>query len=219
MSAIRNTVGGLYVITDSTLQPPETLSERVERALIGGARVVQYRDKHGDTARRLREASALRGLCERYAATFIVNDDVELARRCGAHGVHLGRDDMALEEARRQLGPERLIGVSCYNELERAERLAAAGADYLAFGSLFPSATKPGAPRASLALIREARARFPGLALVGIGGIDADNAPAAVTAGVDALAVIRAVFGADDPARAAAGIAAAFEPSRPGNAE
>jgi len=210
MTEARDRISGLYVITDGSLQAPAALTGRVERALIGGARVVQYRDKHDDGQRRLREASALRALCERHGATFIVNDDVALARRSGAHGVHLGRDDIPLEEARRRLGPDWLIGVSCYDRLERAERLAAAGADYLAFGSLFPSATKPHALRADLDLIREARRRFPALPLVGIGGVDADNAARAVAAGLDALAVIRAVFAADDPADAAAAIAAAF---------
>ena len=162
------------------------------------------------SVRRSQEAAALRRLCHQHDAVFIVNDDIELAAACGADGVHLGRDDTELRQARRRLGRDALIGVSCYNEMHRAETLAEAGADYLAFGSLFTSSTKPGAVHAPLSLIRAARRRFPTLPIVGIGGVDAGNAAEAVDAGVDALAVIRAVFAAPDPAVAAAAIAAAF---------
>lgn len=208
--AKRSDIRGVYAITDTGLQPPGELPLRVEQVLAGGARVIQYRDKSADDTRRLAEASALRRLCDRHGAVLIINDDLELAAACGADGVHLGRDDPDPARARRRLGSDALIGVSCYNELRRAEAAVAAGADYLAFGSLFPSATKPYAPRASLELIRSARRLFPEVPIAGIGGVDAGNAPAAVAAGVDALAVIRAVFAAADPAQATAAIAAAF---------
>ncbi|MBA1146853.1 thiamine phosphate synthase [Ectothiorhodospiraceae bacterium WFHF3C12] len=208
--AIRSDIRGLYAITDPALQAAGQLPARVERALAGGARVIQYRDKSGDRVRRSQEAAALRRLCDQHDAVFIVNDDIELAAACGADGVHLGRDDTELRQARRRLGRDALIGVSCYNEMHRAETLAEAGADYLAFGSLFTSSTKPGAVHAPLSLIRAARRRFPTLPIVGIGGVDAGNAAEAVDAGVDALAVIRAVFAMPDPAVAAAAIAAAF---------
>lgn len=205
----RPPIAGLYVITDATLQPPERLVAAVAAALRGGARVVQYRDKSADHARRRDEAAALAALCRDAGACFIVNDDVGLTAAVGADGVHVGRDDAELAAARARLGPEALIGVSCYDDLERARRLAAAGADYLAFGSVFPSATKPEAVRAPLTLFRQARA-FSDRPLVAIGGIDAGNIAEVGRAGADAAAVIRAVFGADDVEAAARRLAAEF---------
>lgn len=205
----RPPIAGLYVITDATLQPPERLADAVAAALRGGARVVQYRDKSADHARRRDEAGALAVLCRAAGACFIVNDDVGLAAAVGADGVHVGRDDAELAAARARLGPEALIGVSCYDDLERARRLAAAGADYLAFGSVFPSATKPEAVRAPLTLFRQARA-FSDRPLVAIGGIDAGNIAEVGRAGADAAAVIRAVFGANDVEAAARRLAAEF---------
>lgn len=209
--ARRSDIRGVYAITDSALQPPRALEGRVEQALTGGARMVQYRDKSADFARRLSEARTLGALCRRYGALFIVNDDVSLAVAAGADGVHLGRDDADPAEARRRLGPAAVIGVSCYNDLDRAQRLAGQEVDYLAFGSLFPSATKREAPRVDLETIAAARRRLPETPLVGIGGVNAENAPRAVAAGLDALAVIQAIFAAPDPAAATAAIAAAFE--------
>ncbi|PWG62504.1 thiamine phosphate synthase [Sediminicurvatus halobius] len=203
-------IRGLYAITDSALQPPERLVDAVAAAVRGGARVVQYRDKSADHARRRKEAAALAALCRQAGACFIVNDDIEFAAAVGADGVHVGRDDAELAAARARLGGEAIIGVSCYDDLERARRLAAAGADYLAFGSVFPSATKPDAVRAPLGLFREARA-FTQLPLVAIGGIDAGNIAEVARAGADAAAVIRAVFGADDVEAAARRLAASFE--------
>lgn len=200
---------GLYVITDAHLQAPERLAERVEAALRGGARVVQYRDKGDDGARRLREAQTLRRLC-RGRALFIVNDDVGLAAEVEADGVHLGEDDAALTAARRTLGADARIGVSCYNQLALAHAAVAAGADYVAFGSVFPSPTKPQARRADLELLQRARAELA-VPVVAIGGIDADNAGAVIKAGANALAVISAVFGQPDPEAAAHRIARLFD--------
>jgi thiamine-phosphate pyrophosphorylase len=134
------------------------LVETCAQALEGGARVLQYRDKTRDASRRLDEARALQSLCARFAVPLIVNDDVELAAAIGAAGVHLGEDDDDLAPARARLGAQAIIGVSCYDSLERARHFAAAGADYLAFGAFFPSPTKPHARRASLDLLRDARA-------------------------------------------------------------
>jgi thiamine-phosphate pyrophosphorylase len=195
-------VSGLYVITTATAGGSEELLWRAEAALTGGARVLQYRDKSDDHARRLREASALAVLCRRHRALFIVNDDVELAARAGAGGVHVGRDDRGVAEARARLGAQALIGASCYDSLAHAEAATAAGADYLAFGSFYPSTIKPGAPRPVPALLGQAR-RF-GLPLIAIGGITADNAAPLIAAGADAVAVISSVFLADDPAAASA---------------
>lgn len=199
---------GLYAVTDSRLQRPEDLPKQAEAVLNGGARLLQYRDKSARRQRR-QEAQQLAALCRAYDAVFIVNDDVELAAAVGADGVHLGRDDLGLAAARAQLGPRVIIGVSCYNELARARRAAARGADYVAFGSVFPSSTKPAAVHASLALLRAAR-RTLALPIVAIGGITVENAQSVIATGVDAVAVVSGVFGAPDPASAAQRIAGLF---------
>ena len=152
----------------------------------------------------------MRQLCQARGATFIINDDVDLACDVGADGVHLGRDDATVAVARKRLGSSRLIGVSCYDSLQLAEAVIAAGADYIAFGSFFPSIVKPAAVRADVSLISEAKARWP-LPVVAIGGISAANAPALIEAGADALAVISAVFDASDVEAAARGIALLFQ--------
>jgi thiamine-phosphate pyrophosphorylase len=200
---------GLYAITDPGLTPPERLLDAVAAAIAGGAVVVQYRDKGADPGRRQAEASALTGLCHLHGVTFIVNDDAELAAEVGADGVHLGRDDGALQHARRLLGDRATIGVSCYDDLDRARRAAAEGADYVAFGSFFASSVKPDAVRATPGLLHAAR-RELALPVVAIGGITAENGAQLVTAGADMLAVISDVFGAADVQAAARRIARLF---------
>lgn len=200
---------GLYAVTDG---PRPDLLAAAAAALRGGAVMLQYRDKSSDATRRLDEARALLALCRRHAALLVINDDVELALAVGAQAVHLGEDDAGVAQARALLGPEAVIGVSCYDDLARARRLAEAGADYLAFGAFFPSPTKPAARRAGLDLLRDSAGL--GLPRVAIGGISADNAAPLVAAGADYLAVISAVFGADDIAAAAARIDALFSPFR-----
>lgn len=194
---------GLYVITDRALCSRTGISASVSAALEGGAVIVQYRDKTQDRPRREGEAGALAALCRGHGAAFIVNDDPELALSCGATGVHLGRDDTGIEEARRLLGPDAVIGVSCYDSMALARKAAAAGCDYVAFGSAYPSPTKPGAVHAATSLYRKAVAEIP-VPIVAIGGIMPDNAPPLLRAGCHALAVISGVFGEADP-RAAAG--------------
>ncbi|MEW9573620.1 thiamine phosphate synthase [Rhodanobacter sp. Si-c] len=198
MTDSRFTGRGLYAITDG---PRSGLPEAVAQVLAGGARALQYRDKTADAARRHAEASVLRQLCDAHAVPLIVNDDVALAAAVGAAGVHLGRDDDDVAAARAALGPGAIIGVSCYDSLERARAATAAGADYVAFGAFFPSPTKPQAVRAPLELLRQSATL--GVPRVAIGGITPDNALPLVEAGADFLAVISAVFAAPD-ARAAA---------------
>jgi thiamine-phosphate pyrophosphorylase len=169
----------------------------VESAIRGGARLVQYREKSLDAARRLLEARALVEICRGHGVPLIVNDDVELAAETGADGVHLGRDDARIEDARVRLGPRALIGVSCYDSLERAIQAAHHGADYVAFGSFFASGSKPGAARAPLALLREARRKLD-IPLCAIGGITPQNGAELVAAGADMLAAINGVFAAGD---------------------
>jgi len=201
---------GLYAVTPAGL-PPAELVARAVRALEGGARLLQYRDKAGpgrDARQRRDEAGALAALCRLHGASFIVNDDIELALAVEADGVHLGRDDGDLAAARARL-PGKLLGASCYDRIDLARAAAAAGADYVAFGSMFASPTKPAAVRAPLTLIAEARAL--GVPLCAIGGITADNAPALVHAGVDLLAVISDLFDAPDVAARAGAFAKLFE--------
>lgn len=191
-------LGGLYAITDSALLTDGKLLPYVEAALAGGASLVQYRDKSVDTVRRQEEATRLKELCDQYDAHLLINDDLALASQLQV-GVHLGRDDGSLREARQQLGPDALIGATCHASLEYAEQAVAAGASYVAFGRFFPSVTKPGTPAATTGLLREARERFA-IPIVAIGGITADNARQLYDAGADLLAVVHGLFGADSAA-------------------
>lgn len=195
-------LAGVYLLTpDVDAAGFEVLCARLDAALAAGVTAVQYRNKRASAAERRVQARSLRELARRHGALFIVNDDVGLTRDVDADGVHLGRDDGDLAAARAAL-PDRLLCVSCYDEFARAEAAAAAGADALAFGSVFPSATKPGAVRASLDLLRRARTRFGDRRIVAIGGIDANNIRAVSAAGAHAAALISAVFAASDPGAA-----------------
>ncbi|OLU23238.1 thiamine-phosphate diphosphorylase [Pseudomonas sp. PA15(2017)] len=188
---------GLYAITDSQLLAGGKLLPYVEAALAGGAHLVQYRDKSTDEARRLREAEALRALCENYRATLIINDDAELAARLGV-GLHLGQEDGSLAAARALLGRQAIIGGTCHAQLALAERAAGEGASYVAFGRFFNSLTKPGAPTATLDLLEAAKARMA-LPIVAIGGVDLHNAAPLIERGASMIAVIHALFAADSP--------------------
>ena len=190
---------GLYAITpdcaDSAL-----LIDRAGQALAGGIAVLQYRNKLAAQKQRVHEATALATMCRERRVLFIVNDDVALALESGAEGVHLGREDGDVAAARTKLRGK-LLGVSCYDSLASARAAVAAGADYIAFGSVFPSPTKPSAVRAPLALFGEARSL--GVPLVAIGGITLENAPLLLGAGADCLAVISDLFDAPDIAERA----------------
>jgi thiamine-phosphate pyrophosphorylase len=201
--------GGVYAITPETADTDRLLTQ-VEAALAGGVAAVQYRDKSDDVARRHEQASELVALCRRFKVPLIVNDDLRLADLCDADGVHLGRDDASLREARIILGKDKFIGTSCYQSLDLARAAQAAGADYVAFGSFFPSPTKPAAGRADVELLHEASLviRIP---IVAIGGITLDNAPALLDAGADSLAILSALFDAADIRAAAHDLNQLFE--------
>jgi thiamine-phosphate pyrophosphorylase len=201
--------GGVYAITPET-PDTERLLTQVEAALAGGVAAVQYRDKSGDVARRHEQASELVALCRRFGVPLIVNDDLRLADLADADGVHLGRDDGSLREARIILGKGRFIGASCYQNLELAQAAQAAGADYVAFGSFFASPTKPAAARADLDLLRAATAVIQ-VPLVAIGGITLANASPLLDAGADSLAVLSALFDAPDIRTAARDLNQLFE--------
>lgn len=204
-------IAGLYAIADTRYRCAASLARAVEEAIRGGARTIQYRDKSARaTDARRREAAALLAVCRRHNVPFIVNDDVSLACALGADGVHLGRDDLPCAEARHVLGEAAVIGVSCYDELARGLAAQAAGADYVAFGSFFPSRTKPGAVRASPELLRAARSQIR-LPIVAIGGITPENGAVLLAAGATALAAADGVFNRDDVRAAAAAYARLFE--------
>ena len=208
-AALRPKLAGLYALTPD-LADTAALAARTGLALSGGASAIQYRNKPASAELRLQQAAALRALCSARGAIFIVNDDVELARAVGADGVHVGRDDASIAGARARLGPAAIIGVSCYDEIGRAEAAVAAGGDYVAVGSFYPSRVKPDAVRPPLRLIAEAKARWPGVGVVAIGGITAANAAPLIAAGADAVAVISAVYDATDIPRAARELVACF---------
>ncbi len=197
---------GLYAITDPALVSAKAQPQAVEDAIRGGAVMVQYRQKAADRASRLREAAALCAVCRDLGVPLIVNDDPGLAREVEAAGVHVGAHDASVTEARNVLGPGAIVGASCYNQLEMAVAAEEAGADYVAFGSFFPSPTKPRAVHASPDLLRAAKRRLT-VPVAAIGGIDAENARGVVDAGADLLAVISALFGQDDVEAAARALA------------
>ncbi len=199
--AVGNSLRGLYAITPEGL-PPARLLTHVEAALRGGAALVQYRDKSRDSTRRAATARALQRLCRQFGARLLINDDLALALAVDADGVHLGATDGDLLTARQALRG-RLLGASCYADFECARAAAAAGADYLACGAVYPSPTKPQAVRAPIALFSRCRAELR-LPVCAIGGIRLDNAAPLLAVGVDLLAVISDLFDAPDVAARAA---------------
>jgi thiamine-phosphate pyrophosphorylase len=198
----------VYALTPECADTPQLL-HMVEAALKGGAAAVQYREKSGDVALRHEQASELLPLCRQYRVPLIINDDLRLADLTGADGVHLGREDAGLREARIILGPRKIVGVSCYQSLELARQAQADGADYVAFGSFYASPTKPQAARAPVQLLRDAAVLS--VPVVAIGGITLDNAAALIGAGADAIAVITALFDAPDIEKAARALNELFE--------
>jgi thiamine-phosphate pyrophosphorylase len=189
-------INGLYAITPDERDTADLL-RKVRLVLSGGASVLQYRNKTAGAALRLEQAGELRDLTREFSVPLVINDDVMLARRVDADGVHLGGEDGSVAAARSVLGQAKLIGVSCYNRAALAHEAVRQGADYVAFGSFFASTVKPDAVAASPDLLRQAR-REIAVPLVAIGGITIDNGALLLEAGANALAVISAVFGAAD---------------------
>lgn len=188
----------LYAITDSHLLAGDLLIKKVEAALMGGCRWVQYRDKSGDALKRLTEASDLLSLCSAHNAKLIINDDVQLAKTIGAHGVHLGQEDGDPAAARALLGANAIIGVTCHDSLPLARTALEKGANYIAFGRFFPSKTKPDARPAPLELIAQARAEFGEVVIAVIGGITLANAPQLINAGANLIATSQGLFATDE---------------------
>ena len=206
--AVPEPLRGLYAVTPDE---PDTarLLMLAERVLAGRPVLLQYRNKIAGAALRREQACALQRLCRAAGVPFIVNDDLALALEIDADGAHLGRDDGAPAAARKALGVHRILGLTCYADWSRATEGAAVGADYIAFGAMFPSTTKPNAPPAPFAMIARARRELD-LPVAAIGGITLANAGEVLAAGADLLAVVSDVFAADDPAARAAAYRALF---------
>ncbi len=203
---------GLYVLTDHHLTEQVGLVAAVAEALQGGARIIQYRNKHANQERRLWEIGDLLTLCRPLGIPLIVNDEPALAAESGADGVHLGKEDSSIGEARKVLGDEAIIGVSCYNSLDRARMAAEQGASYIAFGRFFSSQTKPDAVHATPELLTQAKTELQ-LPIAAIGGVDSNNGKVLIDAGADMLAAIHSVLGAADIERGARKISRLFEPN------
>ncbi len=193
----KHRLSGVYAIADTGIIPHEKLIDAVEQAIEGGAALIQYRDKSEDSTLRHAQANQLQALCKKHQVPLIINDDLDLAKDCGASGIHLGRHDIDLETARETLGADAIIGISCYNEPSRAKSAEAGGADYVAFGSVFPSSTKPNAVSVSIETLAQMKQTLS-IPVCAIGGITDENAAPLLETGVDLLAVINGIFGQQD---------------------
>lgn len=190
---------GLYAITQTEEKSSATIIQEILLALKGGASVIQYRDKNPDDVIYL--AKELLALCKQYNVPLLINDNVELAHRIGANGVHLGKDDGDIISARKKLGSKAIIGVSCYNDLSSALQAEKQGADYVAFGRFFPSTSKPLAALAQLETLHQAKNKIQ-IPIIAIGGILPSNGDQLLKAGANVLAVIGGVF-THDPEQSA----------------
>ena len=185
-------IKGLYAITPD-MADLNTLIQKTQSAIEGGAFMVQYRSKIQDRDVKMQQCAAILRLCREYEIPCIVNDDVDMCRSLEADGVHLGEKDDNIAEVRRILGEDAIIGSSCYDQLERAKQAQKEGASYVAFGAMYPTSTKPNAPRATIGLLREANSQIQ-IPIVAIGGITVNNAHDVIETGVDAIAVINSLY-------------------------
>ena len=186
----------LYAVTDRMWLNGRTLAEDVEKALRGGATMIQLREKHMVHDEFLAEAREIKALCDRYNVTFVINDDVDIALECGAHGVHVGQSDMSAQRAREKLGDDRIVGVSA-STVEQAVAAQEAGADYIGVGAVFPTGTKSDADSVSLTALREICSAVS-IPVVAIGGISRNNMHLLNGSGISGAAVVSAIFAADD---------------------
>jgi thiamine-phosphate pyrophosphorylase len=200
---------GLNVITDQHLMPRDRFVDMVEAAVQGGAKIVQLREKRTPPDEIVRLGRSLLSVTRRYGALLLINDNPEMAHAIGADGVHVGREDATVAEARALLGPDAIIGVTCYGEIERAVAAVQASADYVAFGTPFPSPTKGTQGRTPLTLYRDVK-QHVAVPVFAIGGINVDNAQQVRDAGADAISVVSGVFGTPDVGAAARALADLF---------
>ena len=190
-------LAGIYAVTDEQLITEEKFNRAIEAALQGGVKIIQYRDKSSDRQKRFKQAKNLCSLCRQYEAISIINDDLELAKTVNADGVHLGKNDASPKEARQTLGSDAIIGVSCYNSLSTALLAEKNTANYVAFGTMFPSPTKPDAKPADLNIISEAKQQIS-IPVCAIGGITEKNIQQLVQQDIDMTAVISSLFSTSD---------------------
>lgn len=214
MASTKDKLHGLYAITDQQLISEETFAQTIEAALRGDTRIIQYRDKSDNKKKRKHQASTVRSLCAQYEALCIINDDINLAIEVGAHGVHLGKDDTDLITARRSLGDDSIIGISCYNDIDRAVHAEHHSADYVAFGTMFPSTSKPEAVCATPEILKQAK-QLLSLPICAIGGISTSNIQQITSQGADMVAVISSLFDADDVQLTAQLLSQAFDIIKP----
>jgi len=201
---------GLYVITDQKLIPRDRFIETVEKTIRGGAKIIQLREKDTPEEEIIRLGKELLKITRRYGIPLIINDSPKLAMEIGADGVHLGKDDTEISEARKILGGEAIIGVSCYGDIERGLQAEKEGADYLAFGTPFFTPTKPDRKTTPFEILKEAKRRIKTIPIFAIGGITKGNAKSVLETGVDGIAVITAVFSSPNPEEAARNLADFF---------
>lgn len=187
---------GIYAITDCENITPDELLRKTDIILKAGIALFQYRNKTEDKERKLGLALELQTLCQHYKTPFIVNDDLNLAKEIDADGIHLGQHDTNIDTARKILG-NKIIGISCYNDFNRAILAERSGADYIAFGSFFPSTTKPEAAKADIELIIKSKEKF-NIPVVAIGGITPENGKQLIDAQVDFLAIISGIYSPTD---------------------
>ena len=200
---------GLYVLTDSKTFPHSQWPDRVEKIIVGGATVIQLRDKTLSNNELLSHANNILEICRHYDVPLIINDRVSLAKKINADGVHIGKNDKTIRVARKYLGNKFIIGASCYRNLHSSIQAQNYGADYVAFGSVFPSTTKPQASRCSFATLREAK-KILQIPVCAIGGIRQANFQSVLTTGVDLVAVGHSIFNASHPQQAATKMAQTY---------
>jgi thiamine-phosphate pyrophosphorylase len=199
---------GLYLVTPNW-DDTERLQACTEQALLAGATLVQYRHKDASPQLRLEQARALLALCRRHGRPLVINDHVALCREIDADGVHVGATDARIEQVRAQLGPGKIVGASCYGDLELARGAQGAGASYVAFGGFYPSVVKVYPVTTPHAIVEQAKAELA-LPLVVIGGMTAANAAPLVARGADMVAAISSVYLASDPGQAVRAFTALF---------
>jgi len=196
-------LSGLYAITDKKLISRNGFEKTVEKAVRGGASIIQLREKNTESAEVVGLGKNILKITKRYGIPLIINDSPELAKEIGADGVHLGDNDTSLEYARSVLGREAIIGVSCYGNIGRGVDAEKKGADYAAFGTPYFTPTKPDRTPTPLEVLREAKEKIYRIPIFAIGGITRDNAACVMETGVDGIAVITSIFGSEDPEEAA----------------
>ncbi|MBI2487339.1 MAG: thiamine phosphate synthase [Deltaproteobacteria bacterium] len=203
-------LSGLYVITDKKLIPRDRFIKTVEKTLIGGAKIVQLREKDTPEEEIIKLGKDLHEITRKYGVPLIINDSPVLAKEIGADGVHLGEDDPPISEARKLLGSEAIIGVSCYGMIERGLQAEKEGADYVAFGTPFFTPTKPERKPTPFEVLREAKRKITRIPIFAIGGINAENARSVLETAVDGIAVITSVFSSSDSEKASQDLARLF---------